>query len=718
MTHSTPAVLAISLIALVLSFSGIAFAQDLPVLRTQDAVEVDGVLDEPVWQQAAVIADFTQQDPAVGEPATERTEVRVVLGQSTLYIGVICFDSQPDGIIGRERRRDNNLTNDDRFAIVLDTFHDHRNGFYFVANPLGTRFDALITDDGVAINDEWDEGWWVEARITDEGWALEFEIPLSILRAPEDLDSWGINFQRFVRRKNEIAMWRGWSRDFTFDQVSQAGHLTGMNGVETGLLARVKPYLLLGARQTGENRDVENTPEIGIEVAKIGITPSLIAEFTVNPDFAQADVDEAVVNLTRFPLFFPEKREFFLEGAGVFDFSLGGRRGGGTERVLQMFFSRRIGLTTNRRPAPILAGAKMTGRVAGLGLGLLSVQTDDFEGQPGHNYTVLRVKKNVLARSNVGAFLTSRQADAGADYNRIAGAEATITFLDNTDAHGSVARSFTSGVAGAQTMGRVKFDRLTERYEIFAEHLYIGDDFRNDVGFVKRRGIRRSNAIATWDPRPDVLDIRRFAIKGELVYLTDTDHHLLSRLHNFQFRTHFQNGAVIGIVLDNQFERLDRDFRITPEITIPPGDYRFLEPTFEVRSRPDDVLAWSVRGGAGSFYGGRKKFVRLAPTFRPTSDFSAELSYEYNDVDLDQGAFHTHVLNTRFNVNLTNRWLTTAFLKYDTDSESLVFFFRLRFNYRPLDDLFIVFNQTSSVGDRLAETDRALLIKFTRSFEF
>ena len=713
-----PALVGICLMASTPLVPAAEAGQELQVLRAQEPIRVDGVLDEPAWEQATLISDFTQQDPAVGEPATERTEVRVVLTKSTLYIGAICFDSEPEGIIGRERRRDNTLSNDDRFEIVLDTFHDHRNGFYFVSNPLGTRFDARITDEGSAINRQWDEGWWVESRITDEGWTLEFEIPLSILRAPENLDTWGINFLRFIRRKNEIAMWRGWSRDFTFIQVSQAGHLEGMGGAKTGLLARVKPYLLLGARQTGEDRKVENTPEIGIEVAKIGLTPSLVAEFTVNPDFAQADVDEAVVNLTRFPLFFPEKREFFLEGAGIFDFSLGGRRGGGTERVLQMFFSRRIGLTADRRPAPVLAGGKMTGRVAGLDLGLLSVQTDDFEGKPGNNYTVLRVKRNVLARSNFGAFLTSRRATGGGDDNSVAGAEATFTFLDNTDIHGSLARSFTSGISGAETMGRVKFNRLTERYELFAEHLYIGDDFHHDIGFVRRRGIRRSNAIVTRDLRPGVLDIRRIAVKGELIYLTDTDHHLLSRLQNLQIRTHFQNGAQIRIVLDNQFERLERDFRITPEITIPQDDYRFLEPLFEVASRPDRVVSWSLRGGRGSFYDGNRGFLRLAPTFRLTSAFSAELSYEYNDVDLEEGAFCTHVLNSRVNVNLTNRWLTTAFVKYDTDSESLVFFFRLRFNYRPLDDLFVVFNQTSAVGDRLAETDRALLIKFTRSFEF
>jgi hypothetical protein len=691
--------------------------ETLAVFHTDQAIRVDGLLSEEAWREAQVVSDFTQQEPRVGEPATERTEVRVLVNGSTLYIGVTCFDDDVAGIIGRERRRDNALSNDDRFEVVLDTFHDHRSGFYFVTNPLGTRSDALITDDGTNVNRQWDEGWWVETRITDTGWTLEFEIPLSILRASEDVDAWGINFLRFVRRKNEISSWRGWSRDFAFTQVSQAGHLEGMRGTQTGLLARVKPYLLAGGRQLGgENA---GTSEIGIENAKIGISPSLVAEFTANPDFAQVDVDDAVVNLTRFPLFFPEKREFFLEGAGTFDFSLGGRRGGGTERVLQMFFSRRIGLTADRRPAPIIAGGKLIGRTGGMDVGVLSVQTDQFEGEPGDNFSVFRVKRNILARSNIGAFASSRQASEGTDYNRVAGAEATFTFLGNTDVHGSFARSFTSNISGGQQMmARAKFDRLTEKYELFAEHLYIGDDFYHDLGYVLRRGIRRSDLVATWDPRPDIWDLRRMAIKGEVVYLTDTNNHRLTGLNNLQVRAHRQSGAYVGIVLDDQFERLERPFRITDDITIPVGDYRFLEPTFEFNSRPDRTLSWVVRAGKGSFYDGTRTVVRVAPTFRPSSAFSAEVSYEYNDVELDEGSFDTHVLNSRVNVNLTNRWLTTAFVKYDTDSESLTFFFRLRFNYRPLDDLFIVVNQTSAIGDRVADTDRAVLLKFTRSFEF
>jgi hypothetical protein len=720
---AAPLALAVPFALIMLLGSSVAAIAQEPgrrihALSIPGPIRVDGVLDDAAWAQAEMISEFTQQDPREGEPATERTEVRILLSPSTLYIGVMCFDAQPDRIVARERRRDNDLRNDDRFEVVLDTFHDRRNGFYFVTNPLGTRFDALITDEGVDINSEWDERWWVESKVSETGWSAEFEIPLAILRASRDRDTWGVNFQRFIRRKNEIAFWSGWDRDYTFLQVSQAGTLEGLAGAKTGLRARIKPYLLGAGREAGANRGLHNASEIGIEVAKVGITPSLTAEFTVNPDFAQVEVDDAVVNLTRFPVFFPERREFFLERAGIFDFSIGGRRGGQSERLLQMFFPRRIGLTTDRRPLPVLAGAKVTGRVGGVDLGVLNVQTNEFEGRPADNYSVVRVKKNILARSNVGAFITNRQSGAANDRNSFAGAESNFSLLKNTELHASLGRAFTQGATGDQMMGRLKFDRFTEKYELFAEHLYIGDDFRHDLGYVQRNGVRRSNAIVTWDPRPDVLNIRRLAVKSEIAYVTDTNNRLESRLQNIQLRTHFQTGASTRVAANDNFERLDAPFRITPTITIPPGDYRYTDFLFEAGGRPDAVVVPFITSGIGDFYDGSRKYIELRPSFRPGSRFAADLSYQYNVVDLPAGSFRTRVLNSRVNLNLTNRWLTTALVQHDSASETVVLFLRLRFNYRPGDDLFVVLNQTSSVGERTAPTDRAIMVKLTRSFEF
>src|SRR5687768_7454526 len=360
-------------------------------------IKIDGQLTEPEWAQADVIRDFVQQEPRVGEPVSERTEVRVLVDDEALYFGIWCFDTGRGGIIARELRRDQPRTYapEDQFDIVLDTFHDHRNAFHFSINPLGTQYDAVLTDEGQDVNVEWDERWWAETTIRDDGWFAEVRIPLRALRSRAGIESFGVNFRRFIRRKNETAFWSGWNRDFTFLQVSQAGQLAGMEQARTGLKLRLKPYALGGFTDPtpGGDPTYRALRDVGIETLKFSLTPGLTAELTANTDFAQAEVDDAVVNLTRFPLFFPEKREFFLERAGLFEFGLGGRRGGDAERNLQMFFSRRIGLSPDRRPVPILGGAKITGRAGGFDVAFLNVQTDDDPAPgrpapvPGSNYT-------------------------------------------------------------------------------------------------------------------------------------------------------------------------------------------------------------------------------------------------------------------------------------------------------------------------------------------
>jgi hypothetical protein len=690
--------------------------------RLAGDITVDGIPQEAAWSQAEPITDFVQQEPKVNEPATQPTEVRVLVGEDAFYFAITCSDPGP--VTARERRRDNPLTDDDRFEVVLDTFHDHRNGYHFAINPLGTQYDALITDEGQDINVEWDERWWSETHISDRGWSAEIRIPFSTLRSDENLDTFGVNFLRFTRRTNERVLWTAWDRDFQFLQVSQAGHLAGVEGIHTGLKLRVKPYALGGVR-----RDVafapthERVTDVGLEVARFSITPALTAEITANTDFAQTEVDEAVVNLTRFPLFFPEKREFFLERAGIFEFGLGGRRGSPqNERQLQMYFSRRIGLTDDRRPVPIIAGARLVGRAAGLDVGALSVQTDQVfepdraEHVAGSNYTVVRAKRNVLARSNVGVFVSNRQAPGG-DYNRVAGGDTTFTLFKNTDVQGFLARSWTPGRDGDSFAGRAKYNWFTDQYELFAEHLYVGPDFQHDVGFVRRSDIRRSNASAVWQPRPGVLDIRNLVFRGELVYVTDTAGRLQTREQIFQATSRWQSDDAVRFNSTAIFDRLDRPFEIADGVTLPPGDYSFREQFVEAEGGGKRLLSGRVRYGGGEFYSGRRQFVRVQPAIKPADVLSLEASYEFNDVTLPEGAFTTHVLNARANFNPSNRWLTTTLVQYDTASRQLVVFGRLNYIYRPGDDLFVVINRSTDRGtSRPAEY--TLLIKMTYSIDF
>jgi len=697
-----------------------AATKTIRAVRIDGPLHIDGVIDEPAWERAPPVSDFVQQDPRVNEPVTERTQVRILFDARALYFGVECFDATPGGVIGRERRRDNAFKDDDRFEIVLDTFHDHRNGYHFVINPLGTQYDALITDEGHDVNAEWDERWRSETKVTHRGWTAEIEIPFTSLRSARDAELWGVNFKRFIRRKNETAQWTGWDRDFSFLQVSQAGHLTGIDGIRTGLKLRVKPYGLGGFKQAPApgRRPGSAIDDVGLEVVKFSLTSGLTAELTANTDFAQTEVDEAVVNLTRFPLFFPEKREFFLERAGTFEFGPGGRRGGVVERNLQMFFSRRIGLTEDRRPVPIVGGAKLTGRAAGFDLGLLEVQTGRFEGQPGSNYAVFRAKRNVRARSNVGLFASNRFSD-GRSANAVFGADANFSIFKNSDIAGFLGRSSTPGRHGNDWVGRGKFNWFTDRYEVFLEHLYIGPQFQHDVGFVRRRGIQRTDAAFIWQPRPGILDIRNFVFRGEVTYLTDIHRVLETREQIFQWTTRFQSDDAFRVNTTNTFDRLDGPFEIAAGVRLPPGDYEYRDQFAEFESSGKRRVAARVRLGGGDFYRGRRRYMQLAPSYKPLPALSVEAGYEFAHVELEEGEFTTHVLNARLNFNLTNKWLTTTLAQYDSASGRHVLFFRLNYIYRPGDDIFAVFNRSTQGSARPGDPpDWTLMVKWTRSFDF
>jgi hypothetical protein len=711
---------------LVLLTAGAAAAQpngqkSMRAARANAAPAIDGVLDDPAWKDAEVISDFVQQEPDVDMPVSEPTEVRVLFDDEALYFGITCVDRLADGVVARELRRDNPLLNDDRFEIVLDTFHDHRNGYHFVINPLGTQYDAEIANEGLDVNVEWDERWWSVTHRNEQGWTAEIMIPLSSLRAAEGIDTFGVNFKRFIRRKNETAQWTAWDRDFLFLQVSQAGHLAGVGGLETGLKLRVKPYALAGGRRNASGAEsfstVHRVTDLGLEVLKFSLTPGLTAEVTANTDFAQTEVDEAVVNLTRFPLFFPEKREFFLERAGIFDFGPGGRRGGQFERNLQMFFSRRIGLTEDRRPVPILGGGKLTGRAAGFDIGLLNVQTDDLEETRGANYAVFRARRNVLARSNVGMFVSNRQS-SGSDFNRVVGADANFTLLKNTDLMGFIGKSWTPDRNGNDWVGRAKYNWISDLYEVFFEHLYVGPEFQHDVGFVRRRGVQRSDAVTVWEPRPGVLDIRNLVFRGQVVYLTDIDRKLLTREQIVQATSRWQSDDALRFNTTDTFDRLDERFGIAPGVTIPAGDYDFRDNFVEFEGSGRRPVAGRIRVGRGDFYSGHRKYVQIAPSFRPLPLVSVEAGYEFNDVTLLEGAFTTHVVNARINFNLSNRWLTTTLAQYDSASEQHVLFFRLNYIYRPGDDVFVVFNRSTQSSSAGRPADFTAMVKFTYSIDF
>lgn len=690
--------------------------------RASGALKIDGVLDEADWQRAQPANDFRQKEPLYGEPASERTEVRILYSQINIYFGVVCYDSEPAKIIATELRRDQDLGKDDSIWIVIDTFHDHRNSFLFVTNALGTRFDARITDEGRDVNANWDERWQAAAKITESGWTAEIEIPFKSLRMPESKNQvWGIDFQRIIRRKNETVFWNNYSRDFTLFHVSQAGHLIGLEGIERGLRLRFKPFVVGGASHTdfGQGSGTERISKIGFETIKFRITSGLTSDFTVNPDFAQVDIDEQVVNVTRFPVFFPEKREFFREDLGIFEFGTG--VGIAQARDLKAFFSRRIGISDDGTPIPILAGIKLTGRTRGFSLGFIEMQTDNDEatGTPGNNFGVFRIKRDVFSRSNIGAIFTNRQSDRAGDYNRLFGFDGNFVFFKNLHLQSFISKSETPGLEADDWAGRARM--LWDSDFLLAEidHLNIGSNYNAEVGWVPRPDQQKTSLAFGIKPRPDSRIVRQLVFRTRMDYIANRQNIVESKtFHLFTLEAFFQSGDHIEIDFHREFERLFRPFRLR-NLLIPPGDYRVRELRVEYTASPARKIAGSpilrfVR--ENGFWGGHHTELRLNPDIKLSENLLIGIGYALDDVDVPQGSFTAHVINSRFNYSFSDRWLTSTTVQYNNLANLVNFRFRLNYIFRQNDNFFFVFNETRDTRGGII--NRAVIFKLTYSFDF
>ena len=715
----------------------------IQAVRTELPILLDGSLDEPAWQEAPIALGFVQKDPREGEPSTEKTEFRVLYTATTLYIGVLCYDSDPQGIRATERRRDNNLENDDIISVVLDTFHDHRNSYLFRTNPLGAQYDALVTDEGNDLNVSWDERWDVVSQVSSAGWTAEFAIPFKSLRVSEQNGrGWGLDLERVIRRKNESSYWNGYRRGFNLEHVSQAGHLGGLEEIQTGLRLRVKPYLLGGFSQSVDRASptsnqfdstYRNASDFGIEVMKYRITPSLTADFTWNTDFAQTEVDDQQVNLDRFPLFFPEKREFFQEGAGVYEFGLAV---GESDRdiIMKLLHTRQIGLSPKRRPIPIVGGARMTGRLQGLTLGLMNVQTEAFplEGIPASNYGVLRVKRDLLSRSSVGTFLLSREQGGTRDYNRVYGADANFVFLGHLTVGGLLAKSSSLENKGDDWVNSASVSWNSDFLNVGASWARIDPDFRDDLGFIPRKDLRQFSSQIAIQPRPNSRLIRQLLFRVRVDYLMNHNYQLETRVQHNTFEIRFQDGSNLGWTPHVRLDTLREPFEIRPGVVIPAGSYSWWNNMLRYRSNPAKKLSANLSWNQhfGYWNGGSLHQVRIDPNLKLSEQLSVEFGYGLNQasfppetcgnnsVPRDCG-FTDHTVNTQMNYNFNNQWLTSTIIQYNKTDSFFGFNFRLNYIFRPGDDFFLIYNEARRVGGPLdGQKDRTLQAKFTYSFDF
>jgi hypothetical protein len=512
--------------------------------RIENGIVVDGELDEVEWQLVEPATGFLQQDPQTGEPSTEHTEVRILYDEENLYVGAYLFDAAGgEAIIVNDMRRDFVPFSNDTFIVVLDTFNDNRNAFFFSVNASGAKFDMQASDDGRKRNRDWDGIWYSKAKITERGWQAEVAIPFKTLRF-NNLENqvWGINFQRRIRHKNELAFWSLVPRPYLVSRVSYAGTLEGLNGIRPGRNLYVKPYVSAPVvRRQGD--DVDFLPDAGIDL-KYGVQSQLTLDVTVNTDFSQVEADQQQINLTRFSLFFPEKRDFFLENATIFQ--LGPGSGGGLFagfRDLVPFFSRRIGLFRGE-VVPILGGARLTGRTGKYTLGVLSLQDDETTAKPSTNYSVVRVSRDILRSSNVGGIFINKQEIDG-DFNRTYGADANFTFYNFLNIRSFLLQTATPNVSDQDGAGVVLVDWTHPKVTLEGSYLSIQDNFNAEVGFVPRTGIRKSTGTFAYRLRPGerIPAIREFEPSLNIQYITNQENVLETRFLEGRFPILFQNSS-------------------------------------------------------------------------------------------------------------------------------------------------------------------------------
>ena len=692
-----------------------------PAVRVEEGPVIDGVLDDQAWGQAALIDEFVQQEPLEGAPATERTEVRVLYDGANLYIGVLAFDSSPERVTATEMRRDGSqITNEDSFQIILDTFMDSRSAYMFVVSPLGAMLDQQVSREGEGsargassnINLEWDGVWDASARRTPEGWAAEVRIPMVTLRFPNSSpQSWGINFMRNIPHLNEVVFWAPIPLPYGITRVSLAGTLSGLEGLSQGRDLRIKPFVVTGGE--AERTDGVSTRSISRDMGldlKYGITPSLNLDVTLNTDFAQAEVDNEQVNLTRFPLFFPEKRDFFLENAGQFNV---GTTGSGQRADL--FFTRRIGIDESGGQVPIIGGVRMTGKVGQNDVAVMDIQTDDAFGQPGQNFLVTRYSRDILSRSEVGGIVVNRQATSGGDYNRIYAADAAFAFGSSLRINGFLAQSQTPEISSGEGAGYFRAHWLSDSWDIYFDHVDLGDNFNPEVGFVPRVGVRSTKLHINRTPRPDFLGIRVMTPMWHMVYTTDQAGRLVYRELHHMIRVTFENSASFMIIYNRDFERIDVPFSVQG-FSIPAGKYNFYDLRVGFNSNPSRQVSYGITYRPQGFYGGNRKDLSLNLGSRITSKFSAAVQYARNDVDLPAGDFVTQVgalrVDYAFSPTLSLRTLT----QYNSSRNQWSTSARFRYIYRPGSDLYIVYDEVRRDinGIPVEEfRDRRLIIKAT-----
>ena len=701
--------------------------RQVTAVRIAEEITLDGLLNEASWSLAQPATDFIRWRPNPGEPAIETTEVYFLYDDDNLYIGFICHDTEPDNIRINDLREDYSFFGNDGVAILIDSLNDDRSGFIFGTNPVGAKRDSQVTNDSV-YNWDWDGVWNVRSSRNDAGWIAEIAIPFKTLRfSGASIQEWGLNINRHILRASEESQWSPLPLRYTFSRVSLAGSLRGLENIRQGRNLKVKPYVITSfAQSRSRNFEWQDHYDGGVDL-KYGLTPSLTLDATYNTDFAQVEADQQQVNLTRFNLFFPEKRDFFLENAGTFSFGSAGFGAGGS---LVPFFSRRIGLSRRLTPVPILGGARVSGQAGRYDIGFLAMKADKLDpledpnidplaATPSNNFVVGRIKRNLLTNSWIGGLVTHRDSTDDGDYNRVYGADARFQFFGRLNFDAYMLKSTTPGMSGEDQARRFGTSWVDDEVAVSAGYLTIQPNFNPELGFVRRDNMTQHDGSFAWRPL-----IRSGAAIRNLQFQTDVTYiqgagsgEIETRDHAIITGLEFWNGGHIRYTTTERFERLNRPFSIRSGTTIPGGDHSFREHSVSAASDPSRTISGNGSVNWGDFWDGDRTAFSGALSLKPNYRWGLDFNYIRNRVTLPDGSFTTDLMGARLIYGFNPFAFFNAFIQYDAEANRVSSNIRFNWTHSPLSDLYIVYNDTRDT-DRGELVDRAFIVKFTNLFNF
>ena len=716
--------------------------------RSGEVPILDGdVLNDAAWADAMSVSGFLQSTPNEGEPATERTEVRVIFTEDTVYFGVVCYDRDPASIIVSDSRRDSSMNDADSFQMVLDTFNDQQNGFVFGTTPAGQEYDGQVVNEGEGrggfrtggaggfsrgsgggFNLNWDGAWQVRTEISDIGWSIEFAIPFRTIRYGDQIDQeWGVNFQRTIRRRNEAAFWAPLPRQYNLYRVSMAGLLEGVEA-PVGLSRNLQftPYVIGElVKRDADTRDTTlAVGDWGGDV-KYSVTSGLTLDATYNTDFAQVEVDDQQINLDRFNLLFPEKRPFFLENAGLFAVNNAGPASGRNMGQTELFFSRRIGISDSGTQIPILAGARMSGKMTNnTTVGLLNMQTEAVDGlATANNFTVARLRRELPNRSNFGGIFVNRQGTGGLvrpdDYNRSYAVDGRWGIGQNGTVQGFVGRTETPGLTGRDHALNFSGQYDSEMWRVISGYQENGEDFNPEVGFLRRRnGFRKFDFGLNNTSRPN----------GFLGFQELRPHMSFTRFWNFDgvmettylhnhFDGEFTDSSSGGVSYDVRQERVFEAFNISG-IQVLPGRYDFNETQWSFRYNRSAPVSYSMSVAHGGFFGGKIITVRPSIRARYSETFNMSLSYSRNDIDLPLGSTITNLTSIRAAYNISPRLFIQSLVQHNDSADLWSVNFRFGWLQDANTGLFLVYSETEGIGDIIPNgAGRSLILKYSYLFD-